>query len=146
MKAKQYYLQLQPWHFVVAIVFFYFTTLFISEVKLKEMPEATVKKSFPSFTGEFSENEYSFIFFYNDDSDLCNKMRYNVEQFAAKNGKEEIAFFEVNVNELPEYYYRYNISGVPNLLIFKNDKELTRIMGIVPESNLEKIHQKIIRL
>jgi len=142
MKTKNYCLCLQPWHFILLLAVFYMVTCLVSGMKSEKMPEAKAESSFSSFDGEFIEEGYCFIFFYNEESELCNKMRYSVEQFAAKSD-ENFHFFEVNVNANPKYYREFNVSGIPNLLIFKEKKELIRIMGLVPESNLEKARKKL---
>lgn len=141
-KIKKYYLHLEPWYFIVALVSFHLITLLVSEIKMKENPESVSESSFPVFEGEFSEEGYNFIFFYNSESGISNKMRYNVEQMAGES-EEDIYFFEVDVNKTPDYITEFNVSAVPNLLVFKDNKELMRIMGVVPESNLQRIKEKI---
>lgn len=37
------------------------------------------------------------------------------------------------------YFYRYNVSRVPNILIFNGDKEIKWVMGVVSTENLGKI-------
>ena len=130
-KVKQYYLHLQPWHFILSLATFFGITVLISGERLKQIPEAVTNASFFVFDGEFAETGYSLLFFYNEKSEECAKMRYSIEQFAREN-KEDIHFFEVNINAHPEYYLEFNLSGVPNILIFENNRELTRIMGVVP--------------
>jgi len=55
----------------------------------------------------------------------------------------DIAFYAINVEEYPEYFYRYNVSGIPNLLILNDDVEEKRVMGVVPARNLEKIMNRV---
>ena len=84
----------------------------------------------------------TFLFFYRKDSELCQKMRYNIEQLDAEN-LYGINFYAMDIEENPEYYYKYNISGIPNLLIFNGDVEAKRVMGVVSINNLGKIVNKI---
>jgi Thioredoxin. len=147
MREKTCYLHLQPWYFIVLLLAFYGITSLISESKLKNIPESVTETSFLKFDGCHSETGCNFIFFYDGKSELCNKMRFSMEQFAEKKkNKQGIHFFEVNIETNPEYYYKYNISGIPNLLIIKNNKELMRIMGVVPDRNLEKAYETVVKL
>lgn len=40
---------------------------------------------------------------------------------------------------------KYNISGVPSILLFRNGKEYKRIMGIIPAYNLKMIYERDIK-
>lgn len=90
----------------------------------------------------FDEEGVSLIFFYRKDSELCGKMRYNIEQLAEKT-PDNIHLYAMDIEKYPEYFYKYNVSGVPNILIFNGDKEIKRVMGIVSTDNLEKIVKQI---
>lgn len=143
MKPDRYYFQFQSWHFIIGIIAFYFLTVLVSEVKIKAMPVSDGEKSLSSFNEDFNSGDFSFIFFYDGNSELCRKMKYNVEQLA-ENNKENIHFFEVDLNSSPQLYAKYNISGVPNLLIVKENRELARVMGIVSSDNLNIIYSRIL--
>lgn len=80
----------------------------------------------------------TFLYFYRKDSKLCQKMRYNIEQLNVEN-LQGIHFYAMDIEENMEFFYKYNISGIPNLLIFNGDAEAKRVMGIVSTANLEKI-------
>lgn len=40
-------------------------------------------------------------------------------------------------------YFKQAIAGVPCTLILKNGEEISRIMGLVPTSNMEIIYSRI---
>lgn len=86
--------------------------------------------------------DISFVLFYNNSSNICQKMEYNVNQLAQKE-KQGIKFYKINVDKHPREALKYNISGVPNILILKNNQEVDRIMGIASVSNLEMIYNRI---
>jgi thiol:disulfide interchange protein len=68
-------------------------------------------------------------------------MRYNIEQLDAKN-LQGVNFYAMDIEENIEYFYKYNVSGIPNLLIFNGNTEAKRVMGIVSTGNLEKIVER----
>jgi Thioredoxin. len=139
MRIKKRHLQLRPGHFIFLMILFSLCICRIADIKIKNMPESDLTECFPAFEGELPEG-YNFIFFH-DGNELSNKMRYNLEQTVIRN--QHIHYFEVDVNKESRYYYDYNVSGVPNILIFKGEKEIKRIMGMVSQANLQKIRDKI---
>ncbi len=54
------------------------------------------------------------------------------EEYAGK-----IVFGKLNVDENPQTATRYNIMGIPTLLIMKNGEEIDRIVGVAPKTALE---------
>lgn len=78
------------------------------------------------------------IIFYQENSDVCNKMMSNINKISDINLK----FYKLNINNHLDIYTQYNISGVPCTLIFKDGKEINRIMGVVPVTNLEIIYKR----
>jgi thioredoxin 1 len=54
------------------------------------------------------------------------------EEYAGK-----IVFGKLNVDENPQTATRYNIMGIPTLLIMKNGEEIDRIVGVAPKAALE---------
>lgn len=137
-------IQLKPWLFLSAILLFALITGHITEKKVNETPLADKTNSILTEIDkiELDNDGITFIFFYRDSSELCQKMRYNIEQLNPEN-LQGIHFYAMNVEEQYEYYYKYNISGIPNLLIFNGDVEQKRVMGVVSTDNLNKIAKRI---
>jgi len=134
-------LQLKTWHFVVATVLFYILTMVISEARVKQMPLASAKTNLIELDEiKFEDDDIRFIFFHDNNSQLCGKMRFNIEQFI-ENEQEEIPFYAIDVNKNPKAFYDHNVSGIPNILVFKGDKEIKRIMGVISYKNLKRIAQ-----
>ena len=48
-----------------------------------------------------------------------------------------IKFVKLNVDDNQEIASEYNIMGIPTLMVFKNGKELGRIVGAIPKEQLK---------
>lgn len=141
-KSRNHLVQLKPGHFILAIITFSFCVIVISDYKMKNMPE-TGNKEEHCFKGHVAEKGYNVVFFYEDKCQLCNKMRYNLEQ-SKMIDNAQVNYIEVDINEYPHLSREHRIAGIPNTLIFDGSKEIKRIFGIVSKNNLNKIQTKII--
>lgn len=134
--------KLGPWHFVIVIVIFYILTVVVSDINLKQMPLASVNTNLIELEDiEFYNEDLNFVFFYDGSSELCEKMRFNIEKLI-ENDQEPLYFYAIDVSKNPSPFYEYNVSGVPNVLIFRGNKEIKRIMGVVSYENLTSIVQR----
>ncbi|WP_352423568.1 thioredoxin family protein [Proteiniphilum sp.] len=134
---------LKPWHFLSAILLF---TLLMGILTGKDVRNIPLLVEGDSLLTELNEIDFdkegtTFLYFYRKDSQLCQKMRYNIEQLDAKN-LQGVNFYAMDIEENIEYFYKYNVSGIPNLLIFNGNTEAKRVMGIVSTGNLEKIVER----
>ena len=134
---------LKSWHFLSAILLF---TLLMGILTGKDVRNIPLLMEEDSLLTELNEIDFdkegtTFLYFYRKDSELCQKMRYNIEQLDAKN-LQGVNFYAMDIEENIEYFYKYNISGIPNLLIFNGNTEAKRVMGIVSTGNLEKIVER----
>lgn len=135
--------KLEPWHFVIAIVIFYILTVVVADIKLKQMPLASVNTHLIELEEiEFYNEELNFVFFYDGSSELCEKMRFNIEKLI-ENDQESLYFYAIDVSKNPGPFYEYNVSGIPNILIFRGNLEIKRIMGMVSYENLTSIVQRM---
>ena len=50
---------------------------------------------------------------------------------------DKIKFVKINTDENPQTAQQYQIMAIPSLLVFKDGKEIDRIIGFVPEDQLE---------
>ena len=71
----------------------------------------------------------------------CRKLGPILDEVASEfDGK--VKFVKVNTDENLKTAQDYSISGLPNLLVFKNGKALERLVGLMPKStiisNIEK--------
>ncbi|SEA45444.1 Thioredoxin [Porphyromonadaceae bacterium KH3R12] len=135
--------KLAPWHFIIVIVVFYILTVVVADVKLKQMPLAPVHTHLIELEEiELNNEELYFVFFHDSSSELCEKMRFNIEKLIESN-HEPVCFYAIDVSKNPRPFYEHNVSGIPNILVFKGNKEIKRIMGIVPYKNLASIVQRM---
>ena len=135
--------KLEPWHFVIAIVIFYILTVVVADIKLKQMPLASVNTHLIELEEiEFYNEELNFVFFYDGSSELCEKMRFNIEKLI-ENDQEPLYFYAIDVSKNPGPFYEYNVSGIPNILILRGNLEIKRIMGMVSYENLTSIVQRM---
>ena len=59
-----------------------------------------------------------------------------IEELASK--LKSIKFARVDIDENRKLSERFNITSIPCLIVFKNGKEVERIMGALPEEVLEE--------
>lgn len=73
----------------------------------------------------------------------CRMVAPVVEQLAAElAGKVRVA--KVNVDENPVTSMRFRIQSIPALLIFKDGKEIDRMVGAQPKSEIARRLQRVI--
>jgi len=56
----------------------------------------------------------------------------------AKEYKGKVTFARLNVDESPQNASKYGISAIPTLLIFKEGKPVSQIVGFRPKAELKK--------
>ena len=67
----------------------------------------------------------------------CRMVSPIVEQLAnSLEGKVKVS--KLNVDQNPEIAAEYNIQSIPSLVLFKNGKEINRIIGLSPREKYEK--------
>jgi thioredoxin 1 len=55
----------------------------------------------------------------------------------AKHFDGKLKVCKVNVDEAPEIAQKYMIQSIPTLIVFKEGKEMERMVGVMPKKNLE---------
>ncbi|MFQ9316648.1 thioredoxin family protein [Dysgonomonas mossii] len=134
----------KTWHFVLLFILFFILVNIIGLISINgnsysiENEIAQIEEIYDLSEIE-NPAEIVSIIFYKEDSNICGKMMHNINQLTNKDSK----FYRSEVNKNSELYKKYNISGVPCTLILKNGEEISRIMGLVPTSNLEIIYSRI---
>ncbi|MGD0422835.1 MAG: thioredoxin [Candidatus Bathyarchaeia archaeon] len=66
----------------------------------------------------------------------CRAIAPIVDQLA-KDYTGKVVFGKLNVDENPETAQRFGIMAIPTLLVMKDSKEVDRIVGVLPKSELE---------
>jgi thioredoxin 1 len=56
----------------------------------------------------------------------------------AKEYKGKVGFARLNVDESPQNASKYGISAIPTLLVFKEGKPVSQIVGFRPKAELKK--------
>jgi len=69
----------------------------------------------------------------------CEKIKPALERLKKDYG-DRLEITQVNVDEHPELALKYQVKAIPTLLLVKDDKEITRIVGV---KEYEKIKREI---
>ncbi|PXV65051.1 thioredoxin [Dysgonomonas alginatilytica] len=138
---------LKTWHFLLVFAILVISSNIIWSKELHNTPMVEENSALIELDNQsFSDNVASgtcFVLFYTDESDVCTKMEQNLNQLI-KASEGHTGFYKLNIDKYPGEYGKYAISGTPSTLIFKDGKEIDRIMGIVPISNLIMIYKRSI--
>jgi thioredoxin 1 len=67
----------------------------------------------------------------------CRAIAPIVDQLA-KDYTGKVVFGKLNVDENPETAQRFGIMAIPTLLVMKGSKEVDRIVGVLPKTELEE--------
>lgn len=70
----------------------------------------------------------------------CRTLGPIVEKVAALNA-DNLKVYKVNVDDYPELAQRFNIRGIPALLLFQNGVLIERIIGVQPAAAIHGIIQ-----
>jgi len=67
----------------------------------------------------------------------CRAIAPIVDQLA-RDYTGKVVFGKLNVDENPETAQRFGIMAIPTLLVMKDSKEVDRVVGVLPKSQLEE--------
>jgi thioredoxin 1 len=67
----------------------------------------------------------------------CRAIAPIVDQLA-KDYTGKVVFGKLNVDENPETAQRFGIMAIPTLLVMKDSKEVDRVVGVLPKTQLEE--------
>ena len=91
-----------------------------------------------NFSEEIEKSKTMVIIdFFADWCGPCQMMKPVFEKLST-NYKDKLKFVKVNTDISPEIAQRYEIQGIPCLVIVKNSKEVDRIVGFNSELILKK--------
>jgi thioredoxin 1 len=87
-----------------------------------------------------SQNEITVIDFWADWCGPCKMLGPVIDQLSLDNPDIVIGKLDVMSNELTSR--KYDITGIPCVIFFKNGEEVDRVKGVLPKSALqEKINE-----
>ncbi|CAK9290504.1 unnamed protein product [Gordionus sp. m RMFG-2023] len=81
--------------------------------------------------------------FYADWCGPCKILTPRLEKEISKNSKN-ISLAKINVDNLTDLADKYEISGLPTVMAFKNGKEVDKFMGVKEEDFIRSFIKKII--
>lgn len=98
-----------------------------------------------SFDKEVMANKgCSVVDFWADWCMPCKMMGPMFEEISVQYQNKDVKFFKLNVDKNPQTAGKFNIVGIPTLLIFKDGMVQGQITGVEPKNNIiEKIDSAI---
>ena len=107
-----------------------------------------VDVDYNSLKDALPQNGIAYVLFYYDDSAFSEKMESNLQKLAQQE-MENVHFFKLNLNkylgQLDKHDYSFAEDPLPYVHIYSNSEKVKQIAGVVSESNLQMIHQKVLR-
>lgn len=63
----------------------------------------------------------------------CRMLSPLLERIAESMQDTGVKFYKLNVDESPNTSAQFGIMGIPTVIVFKDGKEVTRLVGLYPE-------------
>ena len=95
-----------------------------------------------SFDEKALANGLTLVDFWAEWCGPCRTLGPIVEKVAAQN-PETLNVFKVNVDDYPELAQRFEIRGIPTLLLFSDGELVERIIGVQPAAAIQGIIEGI---
>ena len=97
---------------------------------------ATNKTSDSTFQDDiFSQSNLVLVDFWAEWCGPCKQISPILEEIA--NEKENLNILKLNIDENPATPQKYNVRGIPTLMLFKDGKLIDTKIGSLPKSSLE---------
>lgn len=136
----------KTWHFGLLLLVLLIFTNILGPMTVKSIPNKATDSCFIELRDNTFQEAISsginFVLIYKKDSDLCDKLEYNFCQLPVIKEKN-INFYKLDIEKYPGRYSSQSISAAPTVLIYRDGKEIERIMGVIPKSNLEIIYNRV---
>ena len=85
-----------------------------------------------------SENHPILVDFWAEWCAPCRMLAPIIDKLAEKYS-DKVIFAKVNVDECPDVAMQYGIMAIPTLILFVRGVEVNRIVGLVPEKQIEAL-------
>ncbi|MHC1600766.1 MAG: thioredoxin [Candidatus Nezhaarchaeales archaeon] len=85
-----------------------------------------------------SENRPILVDFWAEWCAPCRMLAPIIDKLAEKYS-DKVIFAKVNVDECPDVAMQYGIMAIPTLILFVRGVEVNRIVGLVPEKQIEAL-------
>ena len=109
--------------------------------KMAENIQAVSDASFEADVVEASKTQTVMVDFWADWCRPCHMLTPTVEEIAREHaGKLKVV--KLNVDENINAAGKFNIRGIPTLLVFKGGQVADQIVGAVPKEQIEKVLQR----
>ncbi len=82
-----------------------------------------------------NSNKLTIVDFYADWCGPCRKLAPILEEVETELS-EKVKFTKINTDENIEAAQKYQVSGLPTLLVFKNGSIVERMVGLMPKSSI----------
>ena len=97
---------------------------------------ATNKTSDSTFQDDISsQSNLVLVDFWAEWCGPCKQISPTLEEIA--NEKENLNILKLNIDENPATPQKYNVRGIPTLMLFKDGKLIDTKIGSLPKSSLE---------
>lgn len=145
--GKDIVFKLRPIHFLCSLVLFFLLTYIMGKHEIYKEDADIMRSDYnlkaldENFFYDKIHTGRVAVLFYQDDTPIFNKMEAYLEVIGSNNPSD--SFFKIRITSNSSLIMNYNLSGTPVILLFNNGKEVGKIMGYVPLSNLEMIYNRV---
>ena len=94
----------------------------------------TIKVTNNNIDNLISNNDITLIDFYADWCGPCKALLPIIDEIA--NNETHITVGKVNVEEEKDLANKYRVRSIPTMVIFKNGKEVNRLVGFLPKEEI----------
>ena len=94
----------------------------------------SIKVTNKDFENIISNNNITLIDFYADWCGPCKALSPIIDEIAKS--ETHIAVGKVNVEEEKELATKYRVRSIPTMVIFKDGKEVNRLVGFLPKEEI----------
>ncbi len=91
--------------------------------------------------GNFIEKGLVFVDFFANWCMPC-KMMHPVLEELSEEFEGKMKFSEVDVDENQQLSAKYDISSIPNMILFKDGQPVERVIGVQSKENLKELFKK----